>query len=358
MRTPTLLIDESRLRANIEAMQQVCNAGGVQLWPHIKTHKTIEIARMQLEAGAAGLTFAKLGEIEALLPSGVRRALLAYPLVDPENQSARVRALAESLDEFIVAATSPLQAEALGRVLIAAGVALPVLIGVDTGLGREGVRGESEAVALADIVRRHPNMRLRGMFTHEGHAYRAAGPAEAEITVRDAVSRLLALREEIGSGDTGEPLTLWPGCSVTAEMAAGLPGVHAVRPGTYVFRDLALAPRPYTHAALTILSTVVDRPQPGLALIDAGSKTFSSDKTPDGISASAFDGRDLHVNRLSEEHGFVVGGAVDSLVIGERIRWVPAHVCPTVNLADTLTVTDTAGNPTEVWKVAARGRNY
>jgi D-serine deaminase-like pyridoxal phosphate-dependent protein len=350
--TPTLLVDEAKLRANIDRVQSVCTAHGVALWPHIKTHKTVEIARMQLKAGATGLVCAKLGEAEVMLASGARQMFIAYPLVDPVTQAPRLRRLAESLDTLYLAATSIPQAEALGRVLTAAEITLPILMGVDTGLGREGARGNDDAYTLADIIRRHPHMRLAGMFTHEGHAYRES--EDPTTVARAAVEQLTALRDSIDSS-----LTLWPGCSVTATIMATLPGVSAIRPGTYVFGDLSLPRRTrymtLDDIALNILTTVVDRPQPGLALVDGGSKTFSSDKNPEGISASLADGRDLHITRLSEEHGFATGTEADSLRIGERLRWVPAHVCPTVNLTDELTVIRN-DEVVDRWRVAARGK--
>jgi D-serine deaminase-like pyridoxal phosphate-dependent protein len=335
-------------------MQAICNAHGVALWPHIKTHKCIEIARIQLEAGAAGLVCAKLGEAETMLASGVRRMFIAYPLVDPETQAARVRAVAESLDTLIVAATSFPQVEALGRVLAAADVTLPVLMAVDTGLGREGVRGKQAAQATAEAIRKQPCMRLAGFYSHEGHAYSAG--VDRQAAALRCVEHLTAFRDAIDPD-----LTIWPGCSVTAGLAAGLPGVHAIRPGTYVFGDLWLSrmtgQMSLEQTALSVLTTVVDQPQPGLAFVDGGSKSLGSEKTPDNTIASSADERDLHMTRVSEEHGWVTGSQVDELKIGERIRWIPAHVCPVINLHDELIIVND-GVVTDCWKVAARGKVY
>ena len=107
--------------------------------------------------------------------------------------------------------------------------------------------------------------------------------------------------------------------------------------------------------AVHVLATVVDKPEPGLALIDAGSKTFSSDRTADNIFALAADGRDLAVLRVNEEHGYVRGAAVDALRVGERIAFIPAHICPVINLTDEVTVTD-AGKIVDTWQVEARGQ--
>lgn len=309
---------------------------------------------MQLTAGAAGLTCAKLGEAEALLPCGVRRVFVAHSLVDI-LLAPRLRALAEHLDELIVAATSEAQAEVLERVLARANLRLPVLLGVDTGLGREGARTPDDALRLAAFIERQPHLTLRGLYSHEGHAYQSA-PGDEAATARAVHERLIGLRDRLGDPS----LALWPGCSVTAAAMAALPGVNAVRPGTYVFGDLSLAGRESVMAwddlALTILATVVDRPAPGLALLDAGSKTFSSDKTAAGIHGALLDHRAVHVSRLSEEHGWTTGPDVDQLRVGERVRVVPAHVCPVVNLADDVTVLNETGAVVDTWRVAARGK--
>jgi D-serine deaminase-like pyridoxal phosphate-dependent protein len=350
--TPTVLVDLDKLTNNIKRMQSSCDASGVDLWPHIKTHKTIEIARMQLEAGAKGLTCAKIGEAEALLPSGVRRMFLAHSLVDP-LQGPRLRALADSLEELIVAVTSEGQAEALERVLAPVNLHLPVMMAVDTGLGREGIRNAESAARLAKRLDSLPHLSLRGIYSHEGHTY-ASTQEESDSLIHDVHGRLIAFRDSIDPA-----LPLWPGCSVSATRMSALPGIHVVRPGSYVFGDLSLASQhalmDWSDLALTVLTTVIDRPDDSLALLDAGSKTFSSDKTASGIGGSLYDQRDIHVTKCSEEHGWVTGSEVDTLRVGERVRVVPAHVCPVVNLTDELTIIKN-GAIVDRWRVAARGK--
>lgn len=350
--TPSLLLDKERLTANIERMQKVCTENGVALWPHIKTHKCIEIARMQLEAGAAGVTCAKIGEAEAMLGSGVRRIFIAHSLVDP-LQGKRLRTLSESLDELVVAVTSSGQAEKLESLLAAADLKLPVMMAIDTGLGREGVRGLEQARALADFVRKQPNLKLKGIYTHEGQTY-ALDPAQRSAGIQQVYNTLRETRDAIDPA-----LQLWPGCSVSAAEMAALPGVDVVRPGAYVFGDMALAwksrvMRP-EEVAVTVLATVVDRPSAELALLDAGSKTFSGDKTAEGLSGRIDDGREIVVSRVNEEHGYATGADVDSLKIGEKVRFVPAHICPVINLADSMTVLEN-GQVTGSWTVDARGK--
>ncbi|HND62765.1 MAG TPA: alanine racemase, partial [Opitutaceae bacterium] len=135
--TPLVLVDLPRLEANLRGMQEACDRHGVELRPHIKTHKMVEVARRQLALGAKGLTCAKLGEAEAMLPAGPRSLFVAHSLVDP-GQARRVAALAEQVDDFRVAVTSEVHAAALARVAAAAGRKLAVMLAIDTGLGREG----------------------------------------------------------------------------------------------------------------------------------------------------------------------------------------------------------------------------
>lgn len=354
LQTPSILVDRSRLDANIRSMQSACDEHGIELRPHIKTHKMVAVARRQLEAGARGLTCAKLGEAEAMLPSGVRSVFVAHSLVDL-RQAPRITALADQLDDLRLAVTSEAHAEAFLRLAAHIGKKLSVMLAVDTGLGREGIRDPAAAPRIAALLGRSPHVELRGFYTHEGNLY-GAPPAEQETRVQEMLGRLCAVRDSID-----RTLPIWPGCSVTARLITRLAAgrVQAVRPGAYVFGDLALTRMTGVmsteNVALHVLATVVDKPEPGLALIDAGSKTFSSDRTPDGISALASDGRDLAVVRVNEEHGYVRGKDVDALQIGERIVFTPAHVCTVVNLTDDVVVTE-HGKVVDTWRVEARGR--
>ena len=352
--TPSILVNRVKLAANIQSMQAHCDRHGVELRPHIKTHKMVAVARQQLAAGARGLTCAKLGEAEAMLPSGVRSLFVAHSLVDV-GQASRIAALVERLEDFRVAVTSEAHLDALARVAAAVGIKLAVMMAVDTGLGREGVRDDASAKRLAARLANHPHLSLVGFYTHEGHAY-SVPIAEQQVRIAAIVDRLCALRDAIDPA-----LAVWPGCSVSARIVAAIGNgrVQAVRPGAYVFGDLSLAKMTAVMApdsvALHVLATVVDKPEPGLALIDAGSKTFSSDRTPEGFSAVAADGRDITVARVNEEHGYLRGTDVDKLAVGVRIAFMPAHVCPVINLTDRVVVTD--GNQVvDSWPVDARGK--
>ena len=351
--TPSILVDRKKLAANIRDMQAVCDAHGVELRPHMKTHKMVAVARQQLAAGARGLTCAKLGEAEAMLPSGVREIFVAHSLVDP-GQAPRLAALTEQLADFRVALTSEAHLEPLTRLASAAGRKLSVMMAVDTGLGREGVRDDATATRLAGQLAGNRHLELRGFYCHEGHFYGVVRE-ETKAQLAAMIERMDALRRSIDPS-----LVFWPGCSVTARLvaAASAGRVQAVRPGAYMFGDLSLAKTTGVMApeavAVHVLATVVDKPEPGLALIDAGSKTFSSDRTPQNIFGQVDDGHDISVIRVNEEHGYLRGADVDALRVGDRLEFVPAHICTVINLTSQVMVVEGRA-VVDTWTVEARG---
>jgi D-serine deaminase-like pyridoxal phosphate-dependent protein len=229
------------------------------------------------------------------------------------------------------------------------------MLAIDTGLGREGVREGATAQRLSAALVSNRHLELRGFYNHEGQLY-GAPREQIAAKVEDMLQFLCAIRDRIDPS-----LALWPGCSVSARRIAASSGgrVQAVRPGAYIFGDMSLTRTTGVMAddevAVHVLATVIDRPEPGLALIDAGSKTFSSDRTAQNIYAIAADGRDLSVVRVNEEHGYVRGAAVEALRIGERIRFMPAHVCTVINLTNDVSVIE-SGEVVDTWIVEARGR--
>lgn len=327
--TPVLIADWEQVRANVAKMAARCREAGVALMPHMKTHKSVAVARLQLEAGAVGLTCAKPSEAMAMLPSGVRKIFLAHSLAS-RRKIDLLRQLAAQLDELIVAATSVSHAARLARLIEETGFVLPCLLAFDTGLDREGARDLEDLAKMKKIVDAAPSLAFRGIYSHEGHGYMTS-PDRIAAEVRTAAGRLRSAKAFLG--EEGE---LWPGCSVTAFAMAEESGITGVRPGAYVFGDLLLTritrAMPEKAAALVVAATVVDKPREGLALIDAGSKVFSSDRLGDKPMALPLDGRAFGLTRLSEEHGFLTGEQVDELNVGEVVALIPWHVCPVVNL--------------------------
>jgi len=335
--TPSLVVDLDALERNIGEMAAVAGAAGVRLRPHTKTHKAPEIARMQVEAGAAGITVAKLGEAEVMADAGLEDLLIAFPLVG-ERKLTRLRELLERAD-VRVSLDAVEVAEGVGRVGKDLGRDVPVLVEVDTGLHRMGRAAGGPSARLALDIASVPGVEVVGLLTHAGHGYRASDPDEL---------RTIATREVLDMTDTAErcereglPIReISVGSTPTARIAAAVPGVTEIRPGTYVFNDaqqLRLGIATEETCAARVLATVVARPTAERFLIDGGTKSFSSD----GGDGPPYPGRgvvagrpDLLLDFMSEEHGVghLVGDA--ELRIGERIQVIPLHVCSTVNLFD------------------------
>jgi D-serine deaminase-like pyridoxal phosphate-dependent protein len=336
--TPTLLLDLDVIERNVAEMAGVAEAAGVRLRPHTKTHKSPEIAGMQIAAGAHGLTVAKLDEAAVMVDAGFDDLLVAFPIVG-ELKLARLEALLEratirvSLDTVEVA-------EALGAIGARRAIDIPVLIEVDTGLHRMGRAPGDASAALALQIARIPGIEVIGLLTHAGHAYRATDAGELQAAaVREAEDLLDTAARCARDGLELREISV--GSTPTARVAAGVAGVTEVRPGTYVCNDvqqLRLGTATVDTCAARVLVTVVARPTAERFVVDAGSKAFSSD----GEDGPPWPGRgvvlgrpDLVLDFLSEEHGVghIEGGG--DLAIGARLQVIPLHVCSCINLFDT-----------------------
>jgi len=335
--TPSLVIDLDALERNIGEMAAVARGAGVRLRPHTKTHKSSEIARMQVDAGATGITVAKLGEAEVMADAGLDDLLIAFPLVG----ARKLERLGELLEraQVRVSLDAVEVAEGVGHVGKELGRDVPVLVEVDTGLHRMGRDAGDPSARLALDIAGVPGVEVVGLLTHAGHAYRAGDPDEL---------RTIATQEAMDTLDTAErcereglPIReISVGSTPTARVVATIDGVTEIRPGTYVFNDvqqMRLGIATEETCAARVLATVVARPTAERFLIDGGTKSFSSD----GGDGPPFPGRgvvagrpDLLLDFMNEEHGVghLVGDA--ELRIGERLEVIPLHVCSTVNLFD------------------------
>jgi D-serine deaminase-like pyridoxal phosphate-dependent protein len=335
--TPALLIDLDVLERNIGEMQHVADAAGVRLRPHAKTHKCPEIARMQLEAGATGITVAKLGEAEVMVGAGIDDVLVAYPIVG-DAKLARLRALAERAS-VRVTTDSVEVGEGLGRVGRELGRDVPVLVEVDTGLHRVGRPPGQPTVELVQALGDIRGIEVLGLLTHAGHAYRTSSVEELRA-VAEREGRDLVETAERCADEGLEVREISVGSTPTARIVAGVPGVTEVRPGTYVCNDvqqLRLGVARQETCAARVLATVVAHPSAERFVLDAGTKALTSD----GGDGPPFPGRGLVAGRpglvldfMSEEHAVGHRTDEDDVHIGERLEVIPLHVCSTVNMFD------------------------
>jgi D-serine deaminase-like pyridoxal phosphate-dependent protein len=358
--TPHVSIDGAGVERNIEKMAAIAGRNGVALRPHVKTHKIPAIARAQVEAGAAGITVAKVSEAEVMAEAGLEDIFIAYPLVT-EARIRRALALSLRVERLIVGVDS---VEGARRLSATAGDhALEVRLEVDTGLRRTGVAYE-EAVELAREIHAFGNLDLTGIYTYRGYVLKDGSPTfdleRAGLEEGELMVSLAGRMREEGIGIRDVSL----GSTPTAEYAAGVEGVTEIRPGTYVFYDrmqARLGACSLEECAVAVVCTVVSRPREDLAVIDGGSKTFATDVQP-GTQPLNLEGFGHVVGypgavleRLTEEHGMLAVTGEHDLGVGDTLRIIPNHVCSTVNLHDALYLAGRDGSVEEV-RVAARGK--
>jgi D-serine deaminase-like pyridoxal phosphate-dependent protein len=355
--TPRLVIDLDVVERNARRMADAMSARGVPLRPHAKTHKSVAIARMQLEHGARGITVGTLGEAEVMADGGIDDIFLAYPVWAAGTKGDRLRALAQRPRlRFAVGLDSVAGAQLLGRAMSGSPTALRVVIEVDPHYGRTGIAVDK----LADVVRaaQDSGLDVCGAFVHGGHGY--ADPDTARATAaQDEIATLTAAGEALRELGVDEPI-LSAGSSPTA-LGAARPPVTEMRAGTYVIGDrqqVALGASPADGVAIAVAATVVSTSVAGQIVIDAGAKSLTKDLPPYlpgyGTIPAYPDGV---IERVSDYHGqvrFPEGAALPAL--GEVVAVVPNHACPTIDLYDTFLATR-SGEIVGEWRVDARGRS-
>ena len=356
LETPAVLVDLDVLERNIARMAERARACGVRLRPHAKTHKVIEVGRRQIAAGATGLSLAKPSEAEVFADAGFDDLFIAYPVVGADK-ARRLLALGERLRRLAVGVDSVEGASTLAGAFRAAGRTLDVMLKIDSGLHRVGVlpeRALETARRLADL----PGLRLRGIFTHAGHGYGEQTPDGVVQVARHEGRTMAAVADQLkAAGLAVEEVSV--GSTPTAREAMAQPGVTECRPGNYVYNDgsqVALGTCTPADCAMTVLATVVSVPSADRAVVDAGSKTLSTDPLrPRAVGFGQIGGRRSRIQRLSEEHGVIVVEAGETFRVGERVRILPNHACVVSNLHDRIIGVRGESVETELI-VAARGR--
>lgn len=344
LETPCVLIDLDRVEANLRRAQDEADRLGLNFRPHIKTHKLPRFARRQVELGARGITVQKLGEAEVMADAGLSDIFLPYNIMGA-SKLARLRALNERAT-IAVTADSPETVAGYARAF-ADDRPLTVLVECDTGMGRCGVQTPAQALALARQVVLAPGLRFGGLMT-----YPAAGKRDAaEAWLADAKATLEQAGiacPVISSGGTPDLYRGHAGSVVTE-----------YRPGTYIYNDrmqVKFGAASWNDCALTVLATVVSRPTPTRAVLDAGSKALSSDTGGLEGFGRIVGYETATIRNLSEEHGVAeLPAASDLPGIGETVRIIPNHACVVSNLFDEVHLIrgDTL---VETVRVAARGK--
>lgn len=348
--TPALVVDLARLKSNVAAMSESARSKAVDLRPHAKTHKCKQIADLQIEAGAVGITVATVSEAEAFADHGIGDIFIAYPVLPA---GAKAKRFSELVDRVTLRVGVENSTGAAAIAESAMGRAVSVLIEIDSGQHRTGVRATAAAALAAECSRL--GLTVDGVFTHGGHAYsdpdapQGAGTDEGDQLEAAAV----ALR------DAGFTISVVSAGSTPTWRAARPSSVTEERPGTYVFADrqqIALRSQGREACAAWIAATVVSS-RDGRVVIDAGSKALTAERPGwlDGFGIIPELGY-ATISRVSEHHGIVDDIDNAGVAVGDMVSVVPNHICTAVNLFDEYVVVD-GGQVVDRWELVARGRN-
>src|SRR6185312_8119277 len=356
LETPAVLVDLDVMERNLARLASYTRKHSLTLRPHTKTHKIPELARRQIESGAKGITVAKPGEARVMAEGGLRDIMIAYPLVT----EAKARVAAElARDSAICVSMDSVEAlDALSQAGLAAGRRIGALVEIDVGFHRCGVGSPEQALSLARHAAGLSGLEFRGLMFYPGQLGKL--PDEQTAGIADVNRCLTAHYEAFQNAGVQIPVVSG-GSTATAYRSHEFTGVNEIRPGMYIFNDrnlVSLGACSLEDCALHVMVTVVSTAVPGRAIVDGGSKTFSSDRSKGEKVTYGLIREDSQTDfiALSEEHGHLDTTHSDrSFQIGERLHILPNHVCVTVNMHDQ--IYGVRGNTVEkVWQVKARGK--
>ncbi len=351
--TPALVLDLDAFERNLARLREAVAGRGVRVRAHAKTHKCPEIARRQIAAGAIGVCCQKVSEAEAMLEGGIADVLVTNEVVGGTklarlaalSSRARVGVCVDDIENV--------------RGIAATGARLDVYVEIDVGAGRCGVPPGEPALALAREIARQPNLRFAGLQAYHGAAQHVRSVAERRAAIGRAVSAARQTRTLLEKhGFPGLIVTGGGSGSFMFEIESG--AYDEVQPGSYVFMDADYArnewaaPLPRFEHALFVLATVMSRPQPARAVLDAGLKALSVDSGPPLV----WERPGLACARLSDEHCVVeIAPGAAAPRLGEKLLLVPGHCDPTVNLHDWY-IGVRNGAVEASWPITARGAIY
>ena len=354
--TPAMVVDGAVVRRNASRLAAYAHAHGLKLRPHTKTHKSLRVARLQMQEGAIGLTVAKLGEAE-IMAEACDDLLLAYPALDPWR-TKHLGLLARRVT-LKVGVDSAQAVDALADSARGAGTVIQILVDLDVGMGRTGVQSPQAALELAQHVERTEGVRLGGLMFYPGHVVSAANQQSEPLTkVATRLHETVELWRKHGLAAT----VVSGGSTPSAYQSHLVPQLTEIRPGTYIYNDSNTVRGGYCtlqDCAARIICTVVSNAVPNQVVLDAGTKTLTSDLCAwarDSGHGYIVEYPDAKIFKLSEEHGQVDVSKCDRRpALGERVTVIPNHICPCVNLQDAVWWTED-GQPPERLPIEGRGK--
>jgi D-serine deaminase-like pyridoxal phosphate-dependent protein len=361
LNTPVLVLDLDALGRNIAAMADFARARGVQLRPHAKTHKSPDIAKLQLAAGAVGVCCAKIGEAEVMAENGVTSGLhITSPVVSPAAIARLIR-LNGLTDGLMCVVDNPDNAAAIGQAARADGKAMKLIIDIDPGIRRTGVATPDAALAVLRAIEAEPALRYMGVQCYTGLQQHMADFKERAGSVQDCavlMRAIIAALTEAGA----PPHIVTGGGTGTHRIDPGLGLFTELQVGSYIFMDSQYLACDLTgdgggcpfETALMIDARVVSANMPGMATVDAGFKAFATDAEPPLVLAGAGPGAQFFF--MGDEHGAILLPDGGALALSDMVTMAAPHCDPTVNLYDNYHVVQ-GDTLRAIWPVAARGRS-
>ncbi|MFK9093864.1 alanine racemase [Bacillus salipaludis] len=356
--TPAVIVDLDTVERNIERMANKLSKFGIAHRPHIKTHKTVKFAKMQLNKGAIGITVAKLTEAEVFIESGIKDILIAFPIVGEDKLEIFSKLLKQA--NIITTVDSLEAALGLSRVGEQTGKTVKVLIEIDGGLHRGGRQPGSDTIKFVREIKGLPGIEIVGIMAYFGKIY----SNNNQNDLIEAVKQESLIANKVSKDLESEGINvkiISTGSSPSSSNCQYLENVTEVRAGNYIFYDVSaidLGIAEEKDCALRVIATVVSTPIPGMATIDAGTKTLTSDKSHHRNGFGIVVGHpEITITSLNEEHGFLnFDPTITSLSVGDRIEIIPNHSCVIPNLCDELAGVRN-GEVVEFIPVDARGKN-
>ncbi|WP_053363265.1 D-TA family PLP-dependent enzyme [Bacillus sp. FJAT-27251] len=337
--TPSLLINREIMMDNINRMQAYANKYGVHLRPHTKTHKMPALAHLQVQAGATGITVAKVGEAEVMAENGLNDIFIANEIVG-EAKLGRIKKLAETID-ISFGVDSIEQCKMIQEVFRDSEKPAQVLIEIEVGENRSGVIEEGDYTSLVEYIKNCSHVHLKGIFSHDGHTYKAKDLEECRRLYNEAQKRTLHFAN----------LAEKQGCRLETVSIGSTPplmhdfgvmeGVTELRIGTYILMDVSQgnAIGTYSKCAASVLTTVISKPTNERVITDVGAKGLTMQTRSEGICATTGIGYiknyGVHIDQVYDEHAIIYNQEFrNQVAIGEKVEVIPNHICPVCNLYD------------------------
>jgi D-serine deaminase-like pyridoxal phosphate-dependent protein len=336
--TPALLIDKDILYRNMKSMQKYADANNVKLRPHTKTHKMPILAKMQEETGAAGITVAKVGEAEVMAKNGLKNIFIANEIVG-KTKIRRIRKLSESID-ISFGIDNIYQVKEIEEVFQGASQKAQVLVEIEVGEERSGIIEEEDFRTLLEAVKNSSHLHFKGVFSHDGHTYKAESTEECKELYSSSANRTLRFAEiatEIGL----HPEVVSIGSTPPFMLNFDIPkGITEIRPGTYILMDASQSNviGTYEKCAAAVLTTIISKPTKERVITDVGAKGITAQTRTKGLTATKGLGKikefeDVFIHGVFDEHAIIYNEAFSRQVsVGDKVRIIPNHICPVSNL--------------------------